>query len=234
MVIRWLPSLLVQSISPDQALSRVMQFNNRMKSHGLTLAPRQTEIVVLLRAGSRYESETKWSSQSQRRSTSKWRLTPRFNFLSILSERWIRQGAKGVMSLSQLMAIIGSPDLIKQKSWWKLFSQSYMEWANSLNRMIYRKKLSTKTKCSSGGIELLLVSEPTVLVVDEIIPLNLLARSVRRSNIPEEDGGRWWSLRPRGKTPGARSLVWRLITWSMERSTDAMPYLCLLYTSRCV
>lgn len=242
---------LVAARTVDQAqikLNRVMRLvNNWMESHGLTLALGKTEVVVLTKKRIPTVIPVRVGDEVvESKAAVKYlgvMIDSKMTFFEQI-KRTADKAAKGVMSLSRLMANIGGPRSSRRRLLMAAVQSVLLYgsevWADSLNRKTYRKKLGQIQKRSALRVASAYrtVSEPAVLVVAGVMPIDLLAKerkiayqrkmeiggeTARREarNQMMESWQRAWEQEERGRW--TRRLIKQVQPW-MERKHGEIDY----------
>lgn len=242
----------------DDAQRRLHQVMRRvyswMEDHGLMLATEKTEIVLLTRRRIPTILEIQVGSETIiTKEAVKYlgvRLDTKLTYwqhIKFASER----AAKVTASLSRLMANVGGPIASKRKLLMAITHSILLYgceiWADALKQEKYRKQMSAVQR--RGALRVVssyrTVSEPAVLVVAGVMPIDLLAAEKKHIYERKEEVGKetatveakaltmqlWqerWSSETRGRWTAR--LIGNIAEWTGRRHGEVNYYLTQFFT----
>lgn len=181
-------------------LNRVMRtINNWMARHGLSLALSKTEIVILTKKRIQTIIPMRVGEAAvETKPAAKYlgmMIDSKMNFFEQI-RRTADKAAKGVTALSRLMANVGGPKSSKRRllmsSVQSVLLYGAEVWADSLNKEMYRKRLAQVQR--QGALRVAsayrTVSEPAILVIAGVIPIDLLAKERKTVFLRKSEVGR--------------------------------------------
>lgn len=218
-----------------------------MEEHGLSLAVEKTEIVLLTRRQIptivvvRVGDETIATKEAVKYLG--LRLDTKLSFWNQIRHS-SEKAAKVTTSLSRLMANIGGPTPNRRRLLMSVINSIHLYgcevWADSLKKKKYRKQMASVQR--RGALRIAssyrTVSEPAVLVIAGVIPIDLLAserkqiHDLREEHQPElareaarKESLRHWGERWRSETRGrwTARLIRDLAPW-IDRSHGVVNY----------